>query len=333
MKTTVAQYSSPARVLRYSGVIRPRIESALGFRVSGKLMERLVNTGDRVEQGQVLARIDPVDLKLAEAAQQANVDAAKTRLAVAKSALERSKRLLASNFTSQAAYDSAKLEVDSAQGALEAAEAQLRQNANQVSYAELRANAAGVITAVNAEPGQVVSTGQAVVTMAETEEVEVAVAVPENELASIRVGAPATATLWADASVSAEGRIREIAGAADSATRTYAVRIGLPSPPPQMRLGMTAAVLLKTPAKPELKAPLTALAQIDGKPVLWIVDPATNTVAPREVTLGDLADDGVRVLSNLTEGEIIVSAGVQFLTPGQQVRIAAPSNPSIAERR
>lgn len=323
VKTVVAEFSKPERILIYSGIVRPRIESDLGFRVSGKLIERLVDTGDRVQPGQVLARIDPIDLQLSEAAQLANVDAAKTRLAVAKAALSRSQRLIGNGYVSQAAYDTAKLEVDSAQGALDVAQAQLRQNRNQVGYAELKAGAAGVVTGVSAEPGQVVTSGQTIVTMAESEDVEIAVAVPENELSNVSLGMPAQVTLWSDNSVTADGKIREISGAAEAATRTYAVRISVPDAPQAMRLGMTANVQFRVKASPELQIPLAAITRNDKSVFVWVVDQQALTVAAREIALGDLGDEGVRVKSGLTEGELVVAAGVQFLQPGQKVRLTA----------
>ncbi|MBC8051173.1 MAG: efflux RND transporter periplasmic adaptor subunit [Chitinophagales bacterium] len=325
VKTVVAQLSKPERILTYSGVVRPRIESAVGFRISGKLVERLVDTGDRVAPDQVLARLDVADLQLSAAAQLANVDAAKTRLAVANAALARSEKLLRNGYVSKAAYDTAKLEVDSAQGSLDAAEAQLRQNRNQVGYAELKANAAGVVTQVNAEPGQVVTSGQTILTIAESNEIEVAIAVPENELTSLDTNMPARIALWADANVAATGKIREIAGAAESATRTYGVRITVANPPKAMRLGMTANAELRIAAQPEIHVPLAAITQrwegtSSGKANVWVVNSDTQTVSQREVSLGALSDDGVRVVAGLSEGEIVVAAGVQFLKEGQKVR-------------
>ncbi|MDZ4791521.1 MAG: efflux RND transporter periplasmic adaptor subunit [Hyphomicrobiales bacterium] len=326
VKTVVAQLSKPERILTYSGVVRPRIESAVGFRVSGKLVERLVDTGDHVAPDQVLARLDVADLQLSAAAQLANVDAAKTRLAVANAALARSDRLLRNGYVSKAAYDTAKLEVDSAQGALDAAEAQLRQNRNQVGYAELRANAAGVVTQVNAEPGQVVTSGQTILTIAESNEIEIAVAVPENELAALEAGMPARIALWADANIAATGKIREIAGAADSATRTYGVRIAVENPPKAMRLGMTANTELRISIQPEIHVPLAAITQqwegnLVSKANVWVVNSNAQTVSLREVSLGVLSDNGVRIVDGLSEGEIVVAAGVQFLKEGQKVRL------------
>ncbi len=321
VKTIVAVLSDPVRKLTYSGSVRARVESSLGFRVQGKLVERLVNTGDKVGEGQVLARIDPIDLKLSEAAQAANVEAAKTRLQVAKAALARAEKLLKSGYASQAAYDNAKLEADAAQGALDAAEAQLRQSRNQVGYADLTAPANGIITAVNAEPGQVVSAGQSIFTMAESKEVEVALALPENELKNVAVGLPAQITLWADERVIATGKIREISGAADSATRTYAVRVSVDTVPPDMRLGMTATVSFTIPAKPEIRVPLAAVTHDNGKHIVWIADPQSETVSPREIQVSELADDGVRVAEGVKEGDIVVTAGLQFLTPGQKVKL------------
>src|SRR5688572_9532552 len=177
----VVEAGAGARTLTYSGVVKPRIESAVGFRVAGKIVERAVNVGDRIEVGQVIARLDETDLILAENSAKAAVASAKSRRDVASDNLERAKALLPKAIISQAAYDTRRNELDAAVAALDSAEAQLRQAANAVSYATLKAEKAGIVTAVTAEPGQVISAGQAVITLADAGETEVAIAVPETD--------------------------------------------------------------------------------------------------------------------------------------------------------
>ena len=225
VKVAVVETAARGRTLTYSGVVRARVESAIGFRVAGKIVERAVNVGDRVEVGQVIARLDETDLKLAENSAKAAVAAARSRREVANDNLERAKALLPKAIISQAAYDTRKNELDAATSALESTQAQLLQATNAVSYATLVADKAGIVTAITGEPGQVVSAGQPVITLANAGETEVAIAVPEQDAGRLGVGQRALITLWAGPRVSTEGRIREIAGQADAASRTYAVRV------------------------------------------------------------------------------------------------------------
>ena len=324
VKVAVVAPAPTGRTLTYSGVVRPRIESAMGFRVGGKIVERTVNVGDRVEVGEVIARLDATDLKLAENAAKAAVAAARTRRDVAHTNLERAKPLLAQQFITQAAYDVRLNEYDAAASALDSAEAQLRQAANAVSYATLKADKAGIVTAVTGEPGQVVSAGQAVVTMAEAGATEIAIAVPEQDAGRIATGQHAAITLWAGPRLETEGRIREIAGQADAAARTYAVRIAAGKPPQGMRLGMTATVEIRIDeGAAGLLVPLTALAQADGSAVVFVVDRAKSTVRRVPVTIAGPAADGVRVTGGLEAGDLVVTAGVQFLRDGMRVRLPA----------
>src|SRR5215470_8982707 len=236
VKVAVVGDAVRGRTLNYSGVVRPRIESAVGFRVPGKIVERLVNVGDHVEVDQVIARLDPIDLGLAEQSAKAAVDSARSRRDVARDNLERGKALLPSVTISQAAYDTRRNEMDAAASALESAEAQLRQATNAVGYATLKADKAGIVTGVLAEPGQVVTTGQAVITLDQIGETEIAIAIPEQDAGYLSVGQQAQVTLWAGPRVNIEAHIREIAGQADSASRTYAIRVAVSGAPQIMRL-------------------------------------------------------------------------------------------------
>src|SRR5215469_2316916 len=187
VKVAVVGVARHGHSLTYSGVVRPRIESALGFRVPGKIVARSVNVGDRVAVDQEIARLDETDLRLAENAARAAVASARSRREVAKDHLERAKVLLPKAIISQAAYDTRRNELDAAEAALETAEAQLRQAVNAVGYATLKADKAGIVTTVMSEPGQVVSAGQAVVALAEAGETEIAIAVPEQDAGRLTV--------------------------------------------------------------------------------------------------------------------------------------------------
>jgi membrane fusion protein, multidrug efflux system len=321
VKVAVVGEAVRGRTLTYSGVVRPRIESAVGFRVAGKIVERLVNVGDRAEVNQVIARLDDVDLRLAENSAKAAVAAARSRRDVARDNLERGKALLPKGDITKAAYDARRNEMDAAVSALESAEAQLRQATNAVGYATLQADKAGIVTAVMGEPGQVVSAGQPVVMLAHAGETEIAVAVPEQDSGYLMVGQRAKVTLWAGPRTSIEGRIREIAGQADPASRTYAVRIAVNGAPQIMRLGMTASIALRIDDEAAgLVVPLAALTESDGSSVVFVVDPTAKAVRKTPVTLGGTADDGVRIATGLRAGDLVVIAGVQFLRDGMRVR-------------
>jgi membrane fusion protein, multidrug efflux system len=322
VKVATVSAAPQGRTLTYSGVVRPRIESNIGFRVSGKIVERAVNVGDRVKVGQVIARLDDTDLKLAENSARATVASGRTRRDVTRDNLERAKPLLTKQFISQASYDIRRNEFDAAVSALESAEAQLLQAANATSYATLKADRAGIVTAVMGEPGQVVSAGQAVIGLAESGEVEVAVGVPEQDAGRLAVGQQAAITLWAGPGNSTEGRIREIAGQADAASRTYAVRVAIASPPQAMRLGMTATVAIRIDGEgAAMVVPLTALTEAEGTPAVFVVDTEKKTVRRTPVVVAGTADEGVRVAGGLKAGDTVVTGGVQFLRDGMRVKL------------
>jgi len=323
VKIVVVGEVGRGRTLTYSGVVRPRIESAIGFRVAGKIIERLINVGDRVEVGQVIARLDDSDLLLAENSAKAAVASARSRRDVASDNFERGKALLPQAIISQQGYDTRRNELDAAVSALDSAEAQLRIASNAVEYATLKADKAGIVTAVMAEPGQVVSAGQTVITLAQAGETEIAVAVPEQDSGQLTFGQPAKITLWAAPRVSIEGRIREIAGQADPASRTYAIRIAVSEAPPIMRLGMTASVALRVDDEAAaVVVPVAALTESEGSPVVFVVEPTNKTVRKTPVTAAGMAEDGVRITSGLNPGDLVVIAGTQFLRDGMRVRLA-----------
>jgi RND family efflux transporter MFP subunit len=323
VKVAVVGEAARGRTLTYSGVVRPRIESAIGFRVAGKIVQRLVNVGDRVEVDQVIARLDDSDLQLAENSAKAAVASARSRREVARDNFERGKTLLPQAIISQQVYDTRRNELDAAVSALDSAEAQLRLATNAVEYATLKADKAGIVTAVMGEPGQVVSAGQTVITLAHAGEIEIAVAVPEQDSGHLTIGQQAKITLWAGPRVSIEGRIREIAGQADPGSRTYAIRIAVSQAPPIMRLGMTASVALRIndEAAAAVVVPVAALTESDGSPVVFVVEPASKTVRKTPVTAAGMAEDGVRITSGLNPGDLVVVAGAQFLRDRMRVRL------------
>jgi RND family efflux transporter MFP subunit len=327
VKAMVVEAAPAQRTVLYSGVIAPRVETSLGFRVSGKIVERLVNVGDAVRAGQPVARLDETDLRLGQNSAEAAVTSARSRLAVANDALQRARSLAPKGFIAQSVVDQRQLEADSAKAALDAAQDQLEQARNATSYALLLADKPGIITSVRAEPGQVVSVGQTVVTLAQAGDIEVSVAIPEHEIARLSPGMPAQVALWAAPEIRSSGTVREIAGAAEPASRTYAVRVALANPSEQMRLGMTATVSLSLDgAPPGVTIPLAALREFQGQKTVFVAD-RDGTVAARMVQVASVNDDGARIETGLAPGEVVVTGGVQFLRDGMKVRLPAGLEP------
>ncbi len=317
--------SAATREIDFSGSVKARHEAGLGFRVGGKIAERLVNIGDHVEPGTVLARLDTNDLELALKSAEANVNSANARLQIADNQLQRGKALIGKSFITQSELDQRQTEFNQAKAAVDAAVSARDQARNQAAYSELKADAAGVVTASHAEIGQVVGAGAPVVDVARDGEKEVAIAVPENEIRFFKPGDKLAAHFWADDTVALTGIVREVSGSADATSRTFAVRVSLPDDP-RVRLGMTATIAAEVPADGTgIVMPLTALSERDGKPVVWVVDPNNQTVAPRTVETQAFAPDGVRIAQGLAPGELVVTAGTQFMTPDKKVRIADPA--------
>jgi RND family efflux transporter MFP subunit len=322
VKTMVAKSHSGKITRTFSGTVHAQVESNLGFRVPGKILERKVNIGDKISAGQIIARLDDTDLVLSENSAKAAVASAKTRLAVTKDALQRAQKLLPKGYAPQAMLDQRKLEFDAAQSALEAAKAQAKQATNATRYATLIADKNGIVAAVHAEAGQVVAAGTPIITLAETGAMEIALSVPEQEVTNLKIGSPAQVTLWANRNVKAKGQIREIAGQADPASRTYAVRVAVKNPSATMRLGMTADVELQLGIEPSYVAiPLTALTQIDQHDAVFVVDPASSTVSPRFVVASGVTDNGIKISQGLKDGDIVITGGTQFLSTGKKVRL------------
>ena len=289
----------------YSGDVRARIETQLGFRVGGKLVERMVDVGARVKAGQPLARLDAADQQLAATQAEAN-------RALAAAELKRTQELRQKNFISQAA-------LDAKQTAATAAEAQAQLAKNQAAYATLTADAPGVIAAVLAEPGQVVGAGQAVFRLARDGEREVAIAIPESRLAGLQVGAAATVQLWVGKTY--KGKLRELAPAADPASRTFAARISILDADADVVLGRTASVRFEKAGASEIIVPLAAILQQGERPAVWVIG-ADGTVSQRPIEVARYADQGAVVAAGLQAGETIVAAGAFKLAAGEKVRVA-----------
>ena len=310
------------RQLSYSGAVRARTEMNLGFRVSGKIVERVVNVGDRVKVGDLLARIDPTDYELAVRSASANLDAAERQVETVELVRDRAKQLLARKFASQAQFDQAVLSYNQAVATRDAAKSALSQAKNQVVYTSLVADRPGIVTTINADVGQVVGSGTPVATVAVEGEKEVQVAVPETEISNFKAGLPVKVGIWSDAGLSLDGTVREVAGSADQQSRTFSVRVSLPNDQ-RVLLGMTATIEASAGNGVSfVSVPLSALAEKDGYPIVWVVDRGTETVRSRPVTLADFTTNGVRVTEGLKVGDLVVAAGTQFMTDDLKVTIS-----------
>ncbi len=308
----------------WAGEIRARVESDLAFRIGGKLAARLVDAGARVRKGQALARLDPEDAALAAQAARAQFASAQSEHALAKAELERARDLLARRFISASAFDARQAAFDAAAARLEQSRAQAELSANQAEYATLAADGDGVVISVAAEPGQVLAAGQPVLRLARDGELEAVITVPEGQVGRLKPGQPVAVFLWADPGRRVPGRVREIAGGADAVTRTFAVRVALPAPPPGARVGMSATVAAAPAADAGLVLlPLTALLRDGDSAAVWVVDTKAARVAKRPVAVGQYREDGATIVSGLAAGETVVAAGVHKLREGQAVRLPA----------
>ena len=309
------------RTLDYSGSVRARTEMNLGFRVNGKITERLVDIGERVKPGDVLARMDSTDYELAVKTAEANLAAAEKAVETADIANRRAEQLFDKNVAPKSQVEQASLSRDQAISTRDAAVSGLDQAKNQVSYTELKADQNGIVTTINADVGQVVGSGTPVVTVAVDGEKEVQIAVPENDIAQFKPGKTVKASFWADDKLVLDGTVREVSGSADQQSRTFAVRVSLPNDP-RVLLGMTATIEAGVSnTDTYVSIPLSALAQKDGKQVVWTVDRNTATVHMRGIEVADFTGDGVRVANGLDSGDLVVAAGTQFMSENLQVKL------------
>ncbi|GAA2877690.1 RND family efflux transporter MFP subunit [Aminobacter niigataensis] len=318
------------RELDYSGAVKARTEMNLGFRVAGKITERVVNIGDKVKPGDLLARIDPTDYQLGESSAEASLQAAEKQVETARLADERADQLFAKKFASEAQREQAALAYKQASSQRDAALSSLRQARNQVGYADLRADQSGIVTSVSADTGQVVGAGTPVVAVAVDGDKEVQIAVPELEIAQFQPGKPVKVSFWSDDKLVLDGKVREVAGSADPQSRTFSVRVSLPDDS-RVLLGMSATIEASVQSgKAVVSIPLSALAKQDGKEIVWVVNNDRETVHARGIKMASFAADGVQVAEGLKPGDIVVAAGTQFMTENLKVKLPTPEQRAAA---
>ena len=305
----------------FSGEVRPRIESRVGFRVAGKIVRRQAEAGQRVKPGDVLAQLDPQDFRLAADAARAQVAAARTNRDLAAADFQRYQSLKNQNFISGADLEKRDSALKAAQAQLDQAEAQLAGQSNQARYTNLVADVAGVITAIEAEPGQVVAAGTPVVRIAQDGPRDVVFSVPEDKVAAIRVGTAVAVHVWAGAAL--EGKVREVGASADPVTRTFTIKVGL-DPREQPPIGATASVspeALSMAGAQVIKVPTSALRQDGGATAVWVLDKSSMTLRSQPVQVATADGNDAVIASGLQPGMTVVSAGVHVLSPGQKVRV------------
>lgn len=315
--------SGGAAASRYTGEVRSRYESNIGFRISGKIIARAVNVGDPVKKGQLIARLDPNDTQLNVQAANAEVQSAQANLALAQAELERRRQLYRQNFISKSALDSYETQVKTAQARLAQANSQASVSQHQVGYTQLLADRAGVIGMIQAEPGQVVSAGQTVAQIYDLDTLEILVSIPETVIDTLQVGEAASIT-FNETPQTYAGRIREISPAANSQTHAFDVRIQVLNKDARIKLGMTAQVSFDShKTSRAIIVPTTAVTRHKEQAAVWIID-AQQKAHMRPVTTGALTETGIEITSGLQPGERIATIGVHTLTEGMPVQPVTP---------
>lgn len=325
VKTIKVSSQSAGGTLEYAAEVRARTESRLGFRVGGKILRRQAELGAFVKAGQVLAQLDPQDLRLGQDVANAGLVAAQANLDLATADYQRFKELLDKGFISSAELERRDTTLKAARAQLDQAKAQTSVQGNQAGYASLVADASGVITGVDAEPGMVVAAGSAVVRLAHDGARDVVFSVPEDKVGLIKALSATPEAfkirLWGENAKTYSASVREIAAAADPVTRTFLIKADV-GHIKGLRLGQTASVLVELPRVEGIaKLPLSSLREDQGKTSVWVVDPNTLTVALQAVQVAGTEGNDVVIGSGLVPGQVVVTAGVHVLNPGQKVKL------------
>lgn len=321
VRAIVVEESVGGRELAFAGVVESRTTVNLAFRIGGRMVERLVDVGDTVTAGQVVARLDPTDEENGLRAAEASLAAAEGQLSEARINYDRQRHLYQRQIAARAAFERAEQVFTTAQAGVDAAAAQAGIARRRLADTELVADAPGVVTEIGAEPGEVVPAGRMIVQKSQDGGLD---GVFDVAAAAMEASPPdpevlVLMTLRPD--VTARGRVREIAPRADPVTGTFRVRVGLIDPPAEMRLGTPVTARVHFGGDAGIVLPASALTSAEGGPAVWVVDPATNTVALRPIGVARFDPASVAVSDGLAVGEIVVTAGVQALRPGQEVRL------------
>jgi RND family efflux transporter MFP subunit len=321
VRTVTVAKRDVGETVSYTGRIEAETETRLSFRIGGRMIERSVNVGDRVEPGQVVAKLEPQNELNALRSAEAAVTAARAQFTEAQNNYERQKFLLARDVASRVQYERAEQSRDTAGAQLDSAQAQLKVAQDQVGDTELKADAGGIVIATAAEPGEVVQAGQLIIRVAPRGGRDAVFDVPGQALRSAPSDPRVEVSLTDDPTVTTVGRVREVSPQADPVTRTFEVKVGLTDPPAAMRLGATVTGRMQLDASPTIEIPASAMTEFDRRPALWVVDPSTLTVSLRNVDVLRHNPSTVAISNGLESGEMVVTAGAQALHPGQKVRL------------
>ena len=325
VRTLTVEHDVEGETVSLTGQIRAQDEVSLAFRIDGRMIERRVDVGDVVKPGQLVARLDPKDQQNALETAEASLSGLEAVLTQARLTFYRQQQLVKDGWTPRANFDEAQQKLLSAQAAVDAAQAQVQIAKNQGSYTVLFADAAGAVTKKGAEPGEVVRAGQMIVELARNGGRDAVFDVPEQLVRTGPRDPVVQLSLTNDPSVRAVGRVREISPQADSTTRTFQGKIGIIDPPAAFTLGSTVTGTIKLAPPPGVEVPPSALTEANGRPAVWVVDPKSQTVSLRNVDVSRYDPASVVISQGLETGEVVVTAGVQVLRPGQKVRFLGAS--------
>ena len=320
VKTLRIELQSSASELTLPGEVHARHESPLAFRVGGKISACYAELGQKVRRGQVLARLEPEDYRLAAQSGAANEAQARSQMVLAQAELKRYTALRAQGFVSAAALDQKQAAYDAARAAFDAMQANRNEQDRKLGYTALTADGDGVVTSLDCNIGQMVGAGQQVLGLAHDGAREIAVYVPESSLAAFRRSKHFSIKLNAQPDKTYHGVLRELAAGADPATRTYAARITVSDADDAMQYGMSATVRMQSGDAMQILLPLAAVFSRDSSPGVWKLG-NDGIVHRAAITVDGVEGDELRISKGLKPGDLVVTAGANLLREGEKVKL------------
>lgn len=321
VRVTTVEKQAGGQTISLTGTVQAEAEVNLAFRIDGRMIARPINVGDTLHAGQLVAELDPQNEQSALQGARASLAAARGQFVEARTNFDRFRDLAAQGAVARSELDRATQVFQTAQSQVDSAQAQVNLAENRLSYTRLVADAGGAVTAVGAEPGEVVQAGRMIAQVTRADGRDAVFNVPANVKDLAPANPDITVALTMDPNLEAVGRVREVAPRADPVTGTWQVRVGLTDAPAAMRLGSTVTGRMQVGGAKAISIPAQALVRLEGKPAVWVVDPATGTVSPRPVEVMRFDPAGVVIGQGLEPGDQVVTAGVQALHPGQKVRV------------
>jgi RND family efflux transporter MFP subunit len=320
VRVLVVERSAGGGTFALTGTVQAQTEINLSFRIDGRMIERFVNVGDTVNPGQTIARLDAQNEQSSLQAARSQLAAARAQQQEAQNNFARMRDLVAERAVSRAAFDQAEAGLETARAQVESVQSQVTLADNRLSYTRLVSEVGGVVTAQGAEPGEVVGAGRMIVQVARAGARDAAFDVPARAKDALLANSEIVVALTADPKVTANGVVREVSPRADPVTGTFRVRFRLINPPAAMRLGTTVTGRMKLGATPTIEIPPTAVMSSDRQAAVWVVDPKTGLISTRNIEIRSSDPVRVEVASGLNVGDVVVTAGIQALRPGQKVR-------------